>query len=103
MNPKPQIRCKNYNYNDQKWGEMEIDIDMKVYPCCMFYASCKFKLSLDPDISQSLKEKNMDQILNYFETSLLDKIKNNPYETCKKYCDINNEKPITKYDPKKYE
>jgi hypothetical protein len=87
------IKCKFYDYKFKKFNQIEIDLDMNVFPCChyyMDYAENNFKKNhYLSDIDISLKNKSMEEILNKFSNKFNDEIwegKNCP-EICKKTCD----------------
>lgn len=96
------IQCKFYNYNIKEWNEVNIDLDLNVYPCCIFY---HFNMMLgDPDMSRSLREHKIEDIVEFYKNDIISKIENNtPYKICKQRCDTSVTFPTFEYNCENYE
>ena len=33
----PRIKCDQYDYENDRWGQYEIDMELNLWPCCHFY------------------------------------------------------------------
>lgn len=68
-------KCRNYDYDKKEWTQIELDLNLKTYPCCFWYWE---KQSFDINIPTAKK---------YFEDELIHQIHSEcPNSVCIKYC-----------------
>lgn len=73
------IKCKAYDYYNNKWGSVEVTVDLDVYPCCFYYYN--MQKSFDS------KKVPIEKIKKIYEDELFTEINSDsPNPTCKYYC-----------------
>ena len=91
-----QIKCGFYDYVNKSWNQYEIDLNLKIYPCCTIHAYHQldktfFDEYLDslPDDWNSLKRHSLDDILKiyreYITPEKWEKLETTP-QCCKRSC-----------------
>tara|TARA_B000000532_G_scaffold145246_1_gene116697 strand:+ start:635 stop:919 length:285 start_codon:yes stop_codon:yes gene_type:complete len=84
-----RVKCGFYDYEHKKWNQYELDLNLKIYPCCFYYLndiSTKDKVidnTLD-HIDNSLKTNNLEKIIKEFDKSLNENIWSS--DECPKVC-----------------
>ena len=88
-----QIKCGFYDYDNKSWNQYEIDLDLKIYPCCFFYLNdFTVKDKIDDDtikhIDNSLKTNNLENIIKEFNKCLNENVWNSGKcpDICMKNC-----------------
>jgi hypothetical protein len=84
-----KVLCEFYNYHKKTFDQVEIDFNLKVYPCCAYYREYKTERldKKDPflKLNTSLKAKSFKKIISSFEKIFNEKTWSNPNK-CSSLC-----------------
>ena len=68
-----QIKCEFFDYDYKNWYQLEIDLDLNVFPCCHYYTEYMENGKLDDAISHidiNLKTNSLKNILKEYTKTL---------------------------------
>ena len=68
-----QIKCEFYDYGYKNWYQLEIDLDLNVFPCCHYYTEYMENGKLNDAISHidiNLKTNSLKNILKEYTKTL---------------------------------
>ena len=66
----PRIKCDQYDYENDRWGQYEIDMELNLWPCCHFYTDKLSKGKVNESIEHieiNLRKNNMENIIGEYE------------------------------------
>ena len=62
----PRIKCDQYDYENDRWCQYEIDMELNLWPCCHFYTDKLSKGKVNESIEHieiNLRKNNINQHL----------------------------------------